>query len=149
CWAALLLPYLEQGNAYNQIDLTKGVATGTNVAAAQLSLKIYQCPSDGLQQVFPIYDSTFSTPVATVAHSNYVGCNGWIECFNGPGGSPGSTGNDGLVGATGEAGVGLFFRNSHNKIADVTDGLSNTIIVGERSSNHSPSTWTAAVPGGR
>ena len=34
-------------------------------------------------------------------------------------------------------------------MASVTDGLSNTIFVGERSSNHSPSTWTAAVPGGR
>ncbi len=27
--------------------------------------------------------------------------------------------------------------------------MSNTIFVGERSGDHSPSTWTAAVPGGR
>jgi prepilin-type processing-associated H-X9-DG protein len=40
----------------------------------------------------------------------------------------------------------LFYRNSRNRIANVTDGLSNTIFVGERSSNHSPSTWTGAVP---
>jgi prepilin-type N-terminal cleavage/methylation domain-containing protein/prepilin-type processing-associated H-X9-DG protein len=148
-WAALLLPYIEQGNVYNQINFNQGVASASNSASSQLPLKIYQCPSDGLQQAFPIYDSTFTNPIATVAHSNYVGCNGWIECFNGAGGNPGSTGNDGLVGASGSAGVGFFWRNSHAKIADVTDGMSNTIFVGERSSNHSPSTWTAAVPGGR
>ena len=34
-------------------------------------------------------------------------------------------------------------------MTDVTDGLSNTIFVGERSGNHSPSTWTGAVTGGR
>jgi prepilin-type processing-associated H-X9-DG protein len=43
----------------------------------------------------------------------------------------------------------LFYRNSHNRIANVTDGLSNTIFVGERSSNHAPATWTGAVTGGR
>jgi prepilin-type processing-associated H-X9-DG protein len=47
------------------------------------------------------------------------------------------------------SGRGLFYRNSTNRIASVTDGLSNTIFVGERSGNHSPSTWVGAVPGGR
>jgi prepilin-type processing-associated H-X9-DG protein len=44
---------------------------------------------------------------------------------------------------------GLFYRNSKTKMASVTDGLSSTIFVGERSSNHSPSTWTGAVTGAR
>jgi prepilin-type N-terminal cleavage/methylation domain-containing protein/prepilin-type processing-associated H-X9-DG protein len=149
-WASFLLPYVEQTNVYNQIDFSQGVLNGSkNVAVAQVPLKVYQCPSDGLQQAFPVYDSTFTNPIATVAHSNYAGCNGWIECFNGAGGNPGSTGNDGLIGTSGQGGVGLFWRNSHTRIAEVTDGLSNTIIAGERSSNHAPSTWTAAVPGGR
>jgi prepilin-type N-terminal cleavage/methylation domain-containing protein/prepilin-type processing-associated H-X9-DG protein len=148
-WAALLLPYIEQDNVYRQINFKQPVGSGVNATISQLPLKIYQCPSDGLQDAFPVYDSSFTTPIATVAHSNYVGCNGWIEAFNGAGGNPGTEGNDGLVGGSGSAGVGLFWRNSHTKIASVTDGMSNTIIVGERSSNHSPSTWTGAVPGGR
>lgn len=45
--------------------------------------------------------------------------------------------------------TGLFLRNSRYTIANVTDGLSNTIVVGERSGNHSPSTWTGAVTGGK
>jgi prepilin-type N-terminal cleavage/methylation domain-containing protein/prepilin-type processing-associated H-X9-DG protein len=148
-WASFILPYIEQGNLYNQIDFSKGVTVGTNLAASQTALKIYQCPSDPIQQNCPIYDSNFTSPIATVAHGNYVGCNGWEECFNNAGGNAQGEGSDGLNGGFGLAGDGLFFRNSHFRIADVTDGLSNTIFVGERSSNHSPSTWTAAIPGGR
>jgi prepilin-type processing-associated H-X9-DG protein len=148
-WASYLLPYLEQDNVYNQINFSQPVGTGVNAQISLLPLKIFQCPSDSLQQAFPVYDSSFTIPIATVAHGNYVGCNGWIECFNGAGGNPGSAGNDGLAGGAGQAGVGLFWRNSHSRIADVTDGLSNTIFVGERSSNHAPSTWTGAVARGR
>jgi prepilin-type processing-associated H-X9-DG protein len=54
-----------------------------------------------------------------------------------------------LNGVYGSGGAGVFFRNSKIKIASIIDGTSNTIIAGERSSNHSPSTWTGAVPGGR
>jgi prepilin-type N-terminal cleavage/methylation domain-containing protein/prepilin-type processing-associated H-X9-DG protein len=150
-WASFLLPYLEQQNLYNQIDFTQSVTVGRNVALSQQSLKSFQCPTDNLQAPVPVYDSTFTTPIATVAHANYVGCNGWEECFNGAGGNPPATGSgtDNLVGTYGQSGRGLFWRNSATRIADVTDGVSNTIIASERSSNHSPSTWTAAVPGGR
>ena len=153
-WASMILPYVEQGTVYNQINFSQGVGIGSNAAVSQMTLTIFQCPSDPYPQAFPVYDSTFSNPIATVAHGNYVGCNGWVECFSNAGGNyqPSSDGGaaiDGDVGGTGSAGDGLFYRNSHNRIADVTDGLSNTIIVGERCSTHSPTTWTAAVTGGR
>jgi prepilin-type N-terminal cleavage/methylation domain-containing protein/prepilin-type processing-associated H-X9-DG protein len=149
-WAAFLLPYLEQGNVYNQINFNQQVGAGTNVAVSQLALAIFQCPADPYQQTFPVYDSNFTSPIATLAHGNYVGCNGWEECFNGASGNPqGGVGTDGLAGGFGQAGVGLFWRNSRTRMADVIDGLSNTIVVGERSGNHAPSTWTGAVPGGR
>ena len=148
-WASFLLPYVEQDNVYRQINFSAPVGTGVNAQISLQPLKLFQCPSDSLQQPFPVYDSTFTTPIAMVAHGNYVGCDGWIECFNGCGGNPGTTGNDGLPGPSGAAGVGLFYRNSRNTFASVTDGTSNTIFVGERSSNHSPSTWTGAVAGGR
>jgi prepilin-type N-terminal cleavage/methylation domain-containing protein/prepilin-type processing-associated H-X9-DG protein len=149
-WAALLLPYMEQQNVYNQINFSQTVGFGSNIAISQMPLKFYQCPSDGLQQPFPVYDSTFTTPITTLAHANYVGCLGWEECFNGAGGNPqAGSGQDGLTGALGQGGVGAFYRNSRTTIASVTDGLSNTIFVGERSGNHSPATWTGAVPRGR
>ena len=85
-WAAFLLPYLEQDNVYNQINFSQGVGIGSNAAISQQPLTIYQCPSDPYQQTFPVYDSSFTSPIATVAHGNYVGCNGWEECFNNAGG---------------------------------------------------------------
>jgi prepilin-type N-terminal cleavage/methylation domain-containing protein/prepilin-type processing-associated H-X9-DG protein len=149
-WASFLLPYVEQGNLFNQINFSQPVGKGVNAAVSQQALSVFQCPSDPYQQSFPVYDSSFGTPIATVAHGNYVGCNGWEECFNGAGGNPQPGGGaDGLAGQYGQAGVGLFYRNSRNKMAIVTDGTSNTIFAGERSGNHSPSSWTGAVAGGR
>jgi prepilin-type N-terminal cleavage/methylation domain-containing protein/prepilin-type processing-associated H-X9-DG protein len=149
-WAAFLLPQMEQQNLYNLINFSQGVTVGSNAAVAQTVLKVHQCPSDPYQQLVPIYDSTFTTPIANVAHGNYVGCNGWEECFNGAGGNPqGGSGTDGLSGNYGQAGVGLFYRNSRNRVANVTDGLGNTVFVGERSGNHAPGTWAGAVAGGR
>jgi type II secretory pathway pseudopilin PulG len=149
-WASFLLPYVEQEPLFKQIDFTQPVGMGSNGAVSQKPLDIYTCPSDPYQQLVPVYDSTFTSPIAYVAHGNYVGCSGWVECFNGAGGNYQSgVGNDGLPGPVGSAGNGVFYRNSHSRIASVTDGLSQTIFVGERSGNHSPSTWTGAVPGGR
>jgi prepilin-type N-terminal cleavage/methylation domain-containing protein/prepilin-type processing-associated H-X9-DG protein len=163
-WASFVLPYLEQENLYNQINFSVGVGLGTNAAPCQQSLTIFQCPSDPNQQVCTLFywNSYLSSnpPTITVAHGNYVGCNGWEECFNnaggaanptlGPGGVTGGgqgPGSDGLLGPAGLAGDGPFWRNSKTRFSMVTDGLSNSIFVGERCSTHSPSTWTGAVTG--
>ena len=41
---------------------------------------------------------------------------------------------------------GVMFRNSATRLADVKDGLSNTVFAGERSSNLSDAVWPGAVP---
>lgn len=41
----------------------------------------------------------------------------------------------------------MFFRNSRTRIADITDGLSQTFMVGERSAKNSISTWVGVLPG--
>ncbi|HMF10656.1 MAG TPA: DUF1559 domain-containing protein [Gemmataceae bacterium] len=149
-WASFLLPYLEQDNLYKQIKFNVGVGIGVNVQVSQQTLTVFLCPSEPNRDTFDIYDSTFTTPIATVARGNYLGCNGWLECFNGAGGNyAGGSGTDALARPLGTACRGLFFRNSRTTFASVTDGTSNTIFVGERSSNHAPSTWTGAVTGGR
>ena len=149
-WGSFVLPYVDQGPVYNQINFSQTVGLGSNAPVSRVALTSFQCPSDGLQRSFPVYDSSFNTPITTLAHSNYVGCSGWVECFGGAGGNPqpGSAA-DGLSGTFGAAGVGVFYRNSRISAATITDGLSNTIAAGERSSNHAPSTWTGSVPGGR
>ncbi len=160
-WAALVLPYLEQGNVYTQINFNVAVGTGVNTQISQTPLAIYQCPSDANQQSCVLYNwNTYTAnnpPTITVAHGNYIGCNGWVECFGNAGGGyqPSNDGggaedgdgsaSTGSQSGTGYAGNGLFYRNSRHTTADITDGLSNTIIVGERCTAHSPTTWTGAV----
>ncbi len=147
-WASVLLPYLEEGNLAAQINFGQPVGVGSNTTISQTSLSVYQCPTDPFQEPFAVYDSSMTTVLATVAHGNYVGCNGWEECFFNAGGVGDGGGSDGLAGGLGTAGDGVFYRNSRVTAAKVTDGLSHTIFVGERSGDHSPSTWTGAVAGG-
>jgi hypothetical protein len=42
---------------------------------------------------------------------------------------------------------GPFFRNSRTRFRDVTDGLTNTIFLGEHSSRLSDKSWAGIVPG--
>src|SRR5438477_11276606 len=64
-WASFLLPYVEQGNVYNQINFSQGVGVGNNKLISQMALAVHQCPSDPLQQAFAVYDSSFTNPIAT------------------------------------------------------------------------------------
>jgi hypothetical protein len=48
---------------------------------------------------------------------------------------------------TPSAGDGTFFHNSQIRFADLLDGLSNTIVVGERSSKLDGSTWVGMIHG--
>ena len=76
-----------------------------------------------------VYSAT--DPICDVAGSNYVGVFG--------------------VGEPGVDGDGVFYRDSFTRFADITDGLSKTLCVGERSTNlnlgRGQATWVGAVPG--
>lgn len=122
-WASLVLPFVEQQNVYNQIDFQQTV--GTSLICRQ-PLSVFQCPSDPNQLPFTVANTT-----AVVAHADYTGCIGTLETSLYPGNN-----------------TGLFLRNSRYRIANVSDGLSNTIVIGERASNRSHVTWTGAAPGG-
>src|SRR5262245_16063268 len=57
---------------------------------------------------------------------------------------------NGVLGVTDDAwdNNGAFIRNRRLRIPDFPDGLSNTLVVGERATNMSSSTWTGAVTNG-
>ena len=172
-WAAYILPNMEQGSVYSQINFGLPLTDPSNTQIVQKPLTIFQCPSDPNQQTMTIWLWNGNGATATgpsnntilLAHANYVGNNGWQECFNNSGGDAligvgddvnvtgNGSGDDGLASnpsfpglicPDGRSGAGLFYRNSKNTVANVTDGLSNTSIVGERCSSHSPVTWAGA-----
>jgi prepilin-type N-terminal cleavage/methylation domain-containing protein/prepilin-type processing-associated H-X9-DG protein len=161
-WAAKILPDLEQGTVYKQIDFTKDITDPVNAAVRQQVLKVFLCPSDGGQDTFtvqtiagggtlangpftPLLDIN-SQPVV-VAHGGYVGIFGNPEITPDPGFVTQDIDPVTMQDLRGPARRGIFYRNSPTQFRDITDGLSNTVMVGERSSNLAYTTWTGSVTG--
>ena len=124
-WAAFLLSDLEQDNLQKQIDFKRDIQDPFNAVPRTQSLKVFRCPSDAAPDRFV----TASRPVE-VAFANYVAMFGTPEITDNP-----------------SAGNGVFYRNSRTRIADITDGTSQTCMIGERSSNLALPTWTGALTG--
>jgi prepilin-type processing-associated H-X9-DG protein len=131
-WAAFLLADVEQDNLQRGIDFNLNVGSNSPpiVAARRTFLKVFWCPSDKLVGTFTVTDGGSGSWI--VAHGSYVACNG----------------NDGVDDNTTPPHTGAFLRGTRGlRIADMTDGLSNTFFVGERCTTMSLSTWTGAITG--
>src|SRR5947209_596880 len=74
-WAALLLPFIEQGTLAQQINFALPVEDPSNFAARTMPLKLYDCPSDRHTGVFTIYDKN-NSPLAQAATNSYAACHG-------------------------------------------------------------------------
>jgi prepilin-type N-terminal cleavage/methylation domain-containing protein/prepilin-type processing-associated H-X9-DG protein len=129
-WASFLLDDVEQNNLKAQIRFDKDIRDPLNAAARVMVLPIYVCPSEVESGTFTVVDAS-GNPLVEVARSSYTAMNG-------------------VLGVSSDAwdNNGVFLRNKRMRIADVTDGLSNTLFVGERATNMSSATWTGAVTGG-
>jgi prepilin-type processing-associated H-X9-DG protein len=93
-------------------------------------LRVFVCPSDTGPHTFEVKD-VFGASLGPVARANYIAMFGTSEILDVP-----------------DYGEGLFFRNSRVRLAEITDGTSNTFAIGERASNLAYATWTGAVNGG-
>jgi prepilin-type N-terminal cleavage/methylation domain-containing protein/prepilin-type processing-associated H-X9-DG protein len=127
-WAAYLLPYLEQGTIGRQLDFGQPVE---NSPAIQTMIPLFLCPSDLPPAAAFAVPDPFGAPVALAAPSSYAACVGGDESDT-----------------AGPSGLGIFYRNSHIRLTDVTDGTSNTIMVGERAWSNANGIWAGAVSGG-
>jgi prepilin-type N-terminal cleavage/methylation domain-containing protein/prepilin-type processing-associated H-X9-DG protein len=127
-WAAYLLSDIEQTNLLNQIRFDLQIYDPANANARVTTVPTYLCPSDpGARDTFVVVDAG-GNPICSVAHASYVGING-------------------VLGVSSDAfdNNGAFLRNMRMRVADICDGLSNTLFVGERATNMSNVTWTGAV----
>jgi prepilin-type processing-associated H-X9-DG protein len=43
---------------------------------------------------------------------------------------------------------GVFYRNSRVRLADITDGSSTTMLIGDRAWSHAMAPWAGAISGG-
>jgi len=131
-WAANLLHYVEQEELYHAINFERPIEVDENVTSRLRLVSVYLCPSDPISATtFNVLAEDQSTVITKVAGANYVGMFGTGE-----------------VGDNLDKGDGAFFRNSRIGLKAFSDGLSRTIVVGERSHNISRVTWTGAVTDG-
>jgi prepilin-type processing-associated H-X9-DG protein len=119
-----MLPYFEQDNLqkkWDYADFRTNTAGGTNATTAQV-IKILLCPSDPLPNpaVFQVVaiDPQFAAANGFYGLNSYGGNGGRRTHFNNF--TPPPTKD------------GIFFEDSPVRIADVTDGTSNTFLFGER-----------------
>jgi prepilin-type N-terminal cleavage/methylation domain-containing protein len=141
-WAMQALPFMEHSVLHKSIQRTLPVSDAANAVARTTVVPSFICPSDPGEAVFGIFGNAPEPPpgdetpinvdqgteLFKLARSSYVGNFGTMEI------------EDSL-----DNGDGIFYQNSMTRFANITDGLSNTVLVGERGSKLGSSTWTGIV----
>ena len=118
-----ILPYLEQGNLDHIIEHIM-IEYGDSAEAGSKVVPMYICPSDpqGPEWVYDIDPPLMKTNMSAVADSLDYTCDGDTYYRLGL--------SDAL--ALGYRGAnGVLYNNSKIRIAQITDGTSNTLMVGE------------------
>jgi prepilin-type N-terminal cleavage/methylation domain-containing protein/prepilin-type processing-associated H-X9-DG protein len=129
-WQAFLLPQMEQRSVYDGINFILPIEHPTNSRSVQTWIALYVCPSDSPPQPaspYAVPDSNGNT-IALAAPSSYAAC----------------VGNDAsdVFAANGN---GVFYRNSGTKYAEIRDGTSCTILVGEKAWIKQYTIWAGAM----
>jgi prepilin-type N-terminal cleavage/methylation domain-containing protein/prepilin-type processing-associated H-X9-DG protein len=135
-WGTLILPQLEQATLFNAVNFVLPVEGPQNSTVIRSILSVYLCPSDPLPGgPFGVTDKSGNvlTLMGPISYAACVG-NDFADSTTG-------LNNDGR-------GNGVMFRNSAIRIADIVDGTSQTITVGERAWSITSGPWAGVVTNG-
>ncbi len=120
-WIARILPFMEEQFLYDQIDWTiEPGNTGVNVEVMGTELSNLLCPSDETIREQGGYSGYNKLGVELSANTNYVVCVGTNDSVS-PEYTP----------SVGNGWNGVYGINSQTRIAKITDGTSNTMVVSE------------------
>ncbi len=142
-WLVYVLPFVEQENLYRQYDFTVTYKNAVNVAVGANAVAGYYCPSgpDPKSLLDP------NSPLTTNPSTHYYGVMGpggvtnpTTSVLNGTTysytvGAPGTNAAYSVHGMLThfQTTTGSVTTNRYTRFADVTDGLTNTLMVAERS----------------
>ncbi len=127
-WANEIFPYIEQQSLYATLDFDANPKTtsAANVAAAQVKIPVYLCPSDPYQATTTPWSGNSQTGGQIMHYFAVAGSTrgwNWVDQLD-----------------------GTFRPNLRTRLTDISDGTSNTAFICEtwarRHANHS------STPGG-
>jgi prepilin-type N-terminal cleavage/methylation domain-containing protein len=147
-WLAAIMPFIEQDNLWNQAYTWAQTGGGTPAAigywwpfgdfwtgsptppnpALGTPIKTYICPSEPRNLVVQNVPFSSSEPTVAIAFTEYLGVDG----LQGQGDATGYCGNEPLGEMSGILVHSGFDQARRVDMANVSDGLSNTLMVGER-----------------
>jgi prepilin-type N-terminal cleavage/methylation domain-containing protein/prepilin-type processing-associated H-X9-DG protein len=132
-WLISVLPFFEQASLYNAYNTSLTWGNLANLTAHASGINSLWCPSDGTVRqpatgaagdfFFPWEAASYSNPVK-IQFSSYAACTGdWFSQVldDTPYYEQINASNNGLI-----------HLQSNHRLADITDGTSNTFLLGER-----------------
>jgi prepilin-type N-terminal cleavage/methylation domain-containing protein/prepilin-type processing-associated H-X9-DG protein len=138
-WGLAIAPWLEEIATASAYSAAQGVAAAGNAPVVSRRLATFLCPSStGPRSPFAALDAAGAAHAsgAVLGRSDYVANAGHEDPWDGPPRADWRT-----------LANGPLYRNSRVRPADVTDGLSRTVFVGEHSQALCQKTWAGVVPG--
>jgi prepilin-type N-terminal cleavage/methylation domain-containing protein len=131
-WAALIMPFLEEGTLSDQINLNEPIRNDASKVARLTSLPLFICPSDDLfEPIIDIPSKTSTRIICQMAASSYVASAGTIRP---------------TCKLCRDRFDGVFGRNRAIKPKELQDGLTKTLAAGERASRWSRPALVGVVP---
>ncbi|HTI52374.1 MAG TPA: DUF1559 domain-containing protein [Planctomycetaceae bacterium] len=137
-WASGILTFIEQEPLDQKVDRTRSIDAAENLSACRQSFPMLLCPSDNAPARFELFadqGTVASWPPKVLARlpgANYVGIFGTLDPDT----------------VDGRIGNGAFLEGRSIRMAEFQRGLSQSLLVGERTAQRLTSTWIGFVIGG-
>jgi prepilin-type N-terminal cleavage/methylation domain-containing protein/prepilin-type processing-associated H-X9-DG protein len=138
-WGLAIAPFIEEAAVASDYDASAGVAVAANQGVVSRSLGVFLCPtSTGPREPFAAQNEAGAAHAsgARLGRTDFVANAGHEDPWD-------------TAPLASWAGVanGPLYRNSRTRPADVRDGLSMTVFIGEHSQALSQKAWAGVIPG--
>lgn len=130
---ASILPFLDQGNTYQQYNFSLGNSDPSNLTAVSQRIPAYLCPTAPFRRPVPISGCDANSR----APGTYAASTGSLDPYGTfTGGNP----NNGAI---------VNASSGSTSMRDLTDGSSSTLLVGESAWNFADYTFTSGACSGQ
>ena len=166
-WNAYLLPFMEGNNVHQRIDFDLPIWAPVHREVITSGFPTLLCPSSsGETEPLTVVDagqnpySPDGDAPIRLGRSHYVASHGQESAWGAEAGPEltgtvftniytSETASVMVKGDVSRVADGPFYRNSRTRLAEVRDGTTHSIFLGEHSSKLSDKTWVGVVPGAK